>query len=184
MRYKLIALIVSVMIAPLTLDAAAAKSRARQHAITVNPLGLAFGLGNLTYEQAINKQNSWLAGASFANWGIAGNSISVIGALASYRWWFENDKPISGWFLGPELQVVNVNWNYSVLNKDYTANGLMFGGGGQGGYQWVFNSGFTLNLGLSMGYLAGSVSSNVAGAPTLGFGGTYVSGNLGLGVAF
>ncbi len=180
-------LIAAALLVPATVDAATAKKRkpsgARTQDITANPLGLVYGLANVTYEKALSNENSWLVGGLFSSRGVAGSSFTIIGAQGAYRWWFD-ETMLTGWYAGPEVLVTSVNWNYEVLSSKYNASGIMFGGGGQGGYQWIFNNGFTLNLGGSIGYLAGSVSSNVSGAPSLGFGGVYTGGNLGLGIAF
>jgi hypothetical protein len=156
----------------------------RDNDITVNPLGLAFGLGNVSYERALSKENSWLVGANFGSYGVVDNRLTIFGATGAYRWWFDQEKALNGWFLGPELKIETVSWAFGVSDTNYTATGSFFGGGVQGGYQWVFRNGFTLNLGLNFDYLAGSVSTNVSGAPTLGFGGSGFGANLGLGYAF
>ena len=151
--------------------------------ITVNPLGLVFGLGNVSYERALSKDNSWLVGANYGSYGITDNRLTIFGVTGAYRWW-AGDKDLSGWFAGPELKIESVAWSYGVSGQTYNASGSFFGGGVQGGYQWVFHSGFTLNLGLNFDYLAGSISSNIAGAPSLTFGGSGAGANLGLGYAF
>lgn len=157
----------------------------RTKAVTVNPLGLMFGLGNAVYEQAVGDKNSFTAGLSFASYGSDINRLSLFGVTGSYRWWFDDaQKVMRGWYAGPELSINTVNWSFKLLGTESNANATFFGGGAQGGYQWIFNSAFTLNLGLSVGYAAGSFSTNVVGAPTPGFGGSYVGGNLGLGYAF
>lgn len=184
MRLKSLALFAAAVTTLLPLSVPAVAASGRDQAVTANPVGLLFGLANVTYEHSLRRDNSWLAGVSFANFGVVGNSFTAIGAVGAYRFWFDSRRRLNGFYLGPELQVLTVNWNYRVTNTDYNASGVMFGGGGQGGHQWVFNNGFVLNLGASLGYLAGSVASNVTGAPTLGFGGNYVGLNFGLGVAF
>jgi hypothetical protein len=156
----------------------------RDNDITVNPLGLAFGLGNITYERALSKENSWLAGVDFGSYGTSDDKLSIFGASGAYRWWFDKEKALNGWFAGPEVKIESVSWSFGVLGNNYSANGSFFGAGVQGGYQWVFRNGFTLNLGLNFDYLAGSIASNVTGAPALGFGGAGIGANLGLGYAF
>lgn len=179
-------LVAAALLVPVSVEAASAKrksSGARTQDITANPLGLVYGLANVTYEKALSNENSWLVSGLFTSRGVVGSNLTIFGASGAYRWWFD-ETMLTGWYAGPEVLVTSINWSYEVLSTKYSASGLMFGGGGQGGYQWIFNNGFTLNLGGSIGYLAGSVSSNVAGAPALGFGGVYTGGNLGLGIAF
>ena len=157
---------------------------ARINDITVNPLGLAFGLGNLSYERSVNMSQSWLVGGNFGGYGVADNKLAIFGLTAAYRWWSSDVRRMDGWFVGPELKYEGVTWTYTVAGSNYSANGGYIGGGVQGGYQWIFNGGFTLNLGLNYDYLAGSISSNVSGAPTINFGGAGAGANLGLGYAF
>jgi hypothetical protein len=156
----------------------------RDSDITVNPLGLVFGLGNATYERALSRENSWLVGANFGSYGVTDNRLTILGAMGAYRWWFNGRKALSGWYAGPEVKIETVTWAFGVDNSNYNATASFFGGGGQGGYQWVFRNGFTLNLGLNLDFMAGSLSTNITGAPTPGFGGLCAGANLGLGYAF
>ncbi|HRP02317.1 MAG TPA: hypothetical protein PLE30_06685 [Candidatus Kapabacteria bacterium] len=104
--------------------------------ITVNPIGLAFGLFNVTYEQALTPENSFTAGIVY--WGYGG--WTAFGASASYRWYLfqDDEKMLKGLSFGP---LVNLGmWSYE--NNTYSSS-TSLGVGAELAYKWIID-GFTV----------------------------------------
>lgn len=159
--------------------------------VSLNVLGALYGTLGITYEKRVGADNSFTVGGDWASRGMAGNTFTILGAHGSYRWWFDQPRALSGWFVGPAAFLYNLSWSYDYptwngatwKTTTQTAGGMFFGAGAEGGYQYIFDNHFLLNGGLNLGYLAGGISSN-AGGPSLGFGGTYIGLIGSVGYAF
>ena len=147
--------------------------------ITVNPLGLVFGYINAHYEIALNEMNGlgFNAGANFYNlsgWSWFGANVS-----GEYNWYFQKHA-LNGWFAGPVAGVsfVNINYEYTALDsslalvtKKDSASSFGIQVGGHGGYRWIWDNGFTLDLqGGFMYTVSSAVTLGGATAPFGGFG--------------
>jgi len=101
-------------------------------AITANPVALAFGLFNATYEKALSPQNSFTAGLNYWNYG----GWTAFGVSASYRWYLfqEQDKMIKGFGFGPMISLGQ--WGYE--NNTYS-NSTSFSIGAEASYKWIFD---------------------------------------------
>jgi hypothetical protein len=105
------------------------------HSISADPISLAFGVFNATYEWQTAPINSFTIFGeywSFVDW-------SAYGIGASYRWYphlFEDGKkPLEGFSVGPRIDISFWNWGgYTGLNNNYTSIGI----GGEAAYKWVF----------------------------------------------
>ncbi len=148
MKTKLITalLIVAALFAVSTNQSKAARSNYAQ-SITVNPIGLAFGLLNATYEQQISKTNSFTINAYY--WGIG--DWAGYGAGGSYRWYIDlfktRKRPIEGFSVGPRAQFSTWSWGGYASAYD---NGISFSIGGEAVYKWVFGEGFAVEAGIDV----------------------------------
>lgn len=118
------------------------------HAISANPIGLAFGILNATYEHKVGTSNSFTVSGyrfSFAtNW-------SAYGIGGSYRWYFNLDdgkKPIQGLSAGPLIAFGFWSWDGPDIYDPWGILDSYDGGtsvaiGGELAYKWVF-SGFVV----------------------------------------
>lgn len=140
---------------------------AQNKVVKVNPLGIVFGVFNGTYEQALNEKNSFTIGASYFSWGSL--NFTGFGAEAGYRFYFSktNEAP-EGMYFAP---YAGVN-SYSYTGSSSVTKGMAFGGGVQGGYQWILDSGLAMDLYFGYGFYTGGVSgvsTGTGGVPKLGF---------------
>lgn len=106
--------------------------RKYNQSISANPIGLAFGLFNATYEQALNAENSFTVGANY--WGYAG--WTAFGISGSYRWYLfqDSEKMLKGLSFGPLVSFGM--WGYE---NDTYANSTSLSVGGEIAYKWVFD---------------------------------------------
>ncbi len=100
--------------------------------ISANPIGLAFGLFNATYEKALSPENSFTAG--FMYWGYGG--WSAYGLSGSYRWYLfqDSEKMLKGLSFGPMVSLGM--WGYE---NDTYANSTSVSVGGEISYKWIFD---------------------------------------------
>ena len=121
----------------LTLSALPNRTQAQAYSksIGADPLGLAFGLFNATFESKISSTNSFTLFGSYwtyVDW-------SAYGFGGSYRWYFDlNDgkRPITGLSAGPFASVGFWTWG-GPSYIDYSG-GTSFAIGGEVAYKWVF----------------------------------------------
>jgi hypothetical protein len=148
--------------------------QARQQEVSVNPVGLAWGLADVNYEAALGRKNSWLAGLDLGLRGYPGWSYSALGVHGSYRWWWLEDRALQGIYAGPRAGVVIYNYHYDWYDgpnkgtETLSATGISLGG--EGGYQWIFNNGLLLRAGGELNYVLGSLSAKPGAPALLGFG--------------
>ncbi|MEW6517634.1 MAG: hypothetical protein AB1439_12110 [candidate division FCPU426 bacterium] len=142
------------------------------NSVTFDPVGLAFGLGNLEYQRLISPTAA-LAGRILFGGGF--------GAGASYRFFvLDNVSPQEGLWVGPGMDV----YGFSYSNAGQTASGFFLTPRAEGGYRLLFQVSdqvaFVVSPSLALGFTIGSVS---VGGSTFG-GGVFFGLGIGLGVAF
>jgi hypothetical protein len=119
-----------------------------KNVIKVNPLGLLFGTTSLSYERVLTPKSALQINANYGNIKILGISISNVGVGADYRLYFSKSKEAPrGFYFAPGAAYSNV----SVEN----VSGSAFSLSGVAGYQWVWKSGFELDLYLGPQYTFG-----------------------------
>lgn len=110
--------------------------------IKINPISMAFGNINVSYERALSKSTSLQIGANYW-YRIFGEEVNGIGVRAGYRFYVTNrvkSAPI-GFYVGPQI-------SYNALTDPDSEDSVSaFGIGVMLGYQWVFRSGVSLDLG-------------------------------------
>jgi hypothetical protein len=110
--------------------------------IKVNPIALAFGNFNMSYQRALGKAHAVQIGANYW-YRIFGTDVSGIGVRAGYQFFLTTrtkDAP-EGFYIGPQ-----VSFN-SITEKETDTSVTAFGVGAMLGYQWVWKSGLCLDLG-------------------------------------
>ena len=134
-------------------------ANAQENSIKVNPLSALFGGNDLvSFEHKIADNGTLALGLGFSSLTIGETTYSDYGAELQYRFYFE--ECLKGWYIGP-----NVGYSVGSVKSDY---GSSFYGSGttttyqdkrtklqigaRAGYQWVFGSGFTLDLNLGLAY--------------------------------
>lgn len=136
-----------VFFAVATNNSFAAKSSYSQ-SITANPLGLAFGLLNATYEQQLSPNNSFTVSGyyfSITDW-------NAYGIGGSYRWYIDlfktRQKPIEGFSVGPKAGFSF--WGWDGITGIYD-DGMTITIGGEALYKWVWD-GFALEVGINLDF--------------------------------
>ncbi len=112
-----------------------ADAQARDHSITADPIGLAFGLLNATYEQRVGNANSFTVFGSYWSY----SEWTAVGFGGSYRWYFNlNDgkTPLEGLSAGPMISVGFWDWGGPFASFD---GGTSIAIGGELAYKWIFN---------------------------------------------
>lgn len=123
---------------------------AQSNVIKTNPLGLAFGNFNATYERVFGTTSSLLVRGQYM-YKLLGADVSLAGAGLGYRYYFTHaNKPVPGGFY------INPQASFSFgkitddLDEEYSATTMGFGA--EIGYQWLWDSGFVLDLGIGPMY--------------------------------
>ncbi len=105
--------------------------------IAGDPISLVWHFLNVTYEFQTGPQNSMTLYGSFffpyAGW-------TSVGFGASYRWYLLQSKGnsiIKGFSFGPKATI-------SYWGNDMSTGGVSFSLGGEAGYKWIFNGGFSV----------------------------------------
>ncbi len=118
--------------------------------VKTNPIGLAFGNFNVTYEATLNSKSSILFSASYM-YKLLGIDISAGGVGIGYRYYFTHAKRAvpEGFWIMPE----GIFAFGSVKNSNNNREGIKtLSCGAQLGYQWTWDSGFSLDLGIGPRY--------------------------------
>jgi len=151
MNKKLTVLVLGLFLSGVTM---AQDSPTKNKIIKTNPIGLAFGNINLTYEMALSNATSFQVGGNFFT-KILGTEVSGFGINGGFRYYITNaTKPApQGFYVGPR-----VAYN-SFTEKSTDEKATTLGIGALIGYQWIFGSGVTLDLGAGPTYLFASDSS-------------------------
>jgi len=127
---------------------------AQTQAVKINPIGAAFGLGNLGYEFSTNDSQSLTVSALYFKVG----DFSGLGAGLEYKFYFEGEA-ITGWYAAP------VGGFLSIKSNNEKAS--IFTAGGEAGHQWVFGEHFALDV--NAGYSAFFGGDNLSGFNGGGF---------------
>lgn len=144
--------------------------------ITVNPIGLVFGLVTVEYEKAVSAKNSFTIRGNFFSRELGSIDTTAFGAGGSYRFFPKKLAP-SGLYFGPSADFV-----YAKAKASWaSASGVFFAVGGDAGYKWIFKGGFVVDAGLSASFYFGTVE---VGSTELDYGGFTLGLRLGLGYAW
>ena len=128
--------------------------QSHNHVIKANPIALAFGNFNVTYEKVLSSSSSVLFSGSYM-YQFLGEDITAAGLGAGYRYYITNrklDVP-AGFHVTPQAAVA--------FGKSDVSSVTTLSVGAEVGYQWVMNSGFTIDLGIGPSF------SLIAGDETL-----------------
>jgi len=123
---------------------------AQSNVIKTNPLGLAFGFFNATYERVLGTTSSVLIRGQYM-YKLLGEEVNLAGAGLGYRYYFTHaKKPVpGGFYINPQASF-SFGKITDEFDEEYSATTMGFGA--EIGYQWVWNSGFVLDLGIGPMY--------------------------------
>jgi hypothetical protein len=166
MKKLFVAILFTVICVPMFTSSAQAQY---SNSIGADPISLAFGVLNVTYEHKVAPTNSFtIFGSYFSiiDW-------SAYGIGGTYRWYLDvgNDKQaLEGLSLGPLAEIAFWSWNGSYYSYSGGASVII---GGNVSYKWIFGGGFVVEPNATIAFNAA--------APT-GFSGYHAFGlgvNLG-----
>ena len=166
-------------------------ANAQENSIKVNPLSFFGGNDLVSFEHKLGDSGSLALGLGFSSLSVDNSTYSNIGAELQYRFYFE--EALKGWYAGP-----NVGFTSGKVKTDYSGYGFSSSSssyedkytrlqiGARGGYQWIFGSGFTLDLNLGFAYnnIKYSNESSTANGSDLKVSGIFPNFGLGLGYSF
>jgi hypothetical protein len=140
---KKIILCLSVCI--ITVNAIAQKSDVKPNVIKVNPLGIVVGQASVAFEHAIGEKNSVVIAPTFGGYKLAGFKYSAFGIGAEYRFYISNTKTApAGFYAAPGLGFNSGKVKESSSNTE--AKFTTFNVKAVIGNQWIFPSGFVIDL--------------------------------------
>lgn len=140
--------------------------------ISGNPLGLIAMSVPLHFEMNLNEGTGLGFNVSPMFFGIGEWSTFGLSAGAEYNFYFQKHAP-NGWFAGPGagFTYLSASYNDPIEGKSSTS-AFGFNINGHGGYRWIWDGGFLVDVSASLGYTMMSISMNVDGMnETLPFGG-------------
>lgn len=128
---------------------------AQKNLVKTNPLTLAFGSFNATYERVLNPSSSVLFKGHYM-FEFMGEDVSLGGLGIGYRYYVTHVKKAvpGGFYAQPQLtMLLGSTQGYYEYGYGYERDKMSsFAIGAELGYQWCWSSGFTLDLGLGPSY--------------------------------
>lgn len=116
-------------------------SLSAQSIIKANPLGLAFGVLNASYEKFTSDNSSFTLRANFYSRGVGGFRYTGFGVGGGYRWYISDNERPKGLYVGP---IANVG--FLGANDDFIGNYTLITVGGIIGYQLKLSDRFTMEF--------------------------------------
>jgi hypothetical protein len=118
----------------------------QENILKTNPIGLAFGNFNVTYEKVISDKASVLGSVNYV-YKIFGVDVNTFGLGVAYRYYITHAKKAvpSGFYVNPQLGFAfgssdDVNYNTVSIGAEL-------------GYQWAWDSGMVLDVGIGPNYV-------------------------------
>jgi len=122
-----------------------AQGSGRQNAVKLNPLSLIFMTGNVSYERAINANQSIQIGGFYSGLSIGGIEYKGYGGTAEYRLYFAGQKKaMNGVYAAPFVRYQSFNLSEKETTNETTFSS--YGGGAILGWEKSWKSGFVLDL--------------------------------------
>ncbi len=118
----------------------------QKNVVKTNPFALAIGSFNATYEKTLNSSSSILISGNYM-FKLFGQDVTAGGLGVGYRYYFTHAKKEipSGFYVMPEAVL---SFGSIKDENDLKVGFSSFGIGAELGYQWVWSSGFSLDLGI------------------------------------
>lgn len=120
-------------------------AQSHNHVIKVNPIALAFGNFNVTYEKVLSQSSSLLFSGNYM-YKFLGEDLTAAGVGAGYRYYITNrklDVP-AGFHITPQAAIA--------FGKSEASSVTTLAIGAEVGYQWIMKSGFAIDLGIGPNY--------------------------------
>ena len=164
---------------------------AQESAIRVNPFALLWGSDLVSYERAITDNSSGIVGIGIGGYNMGTAKYSNTGAELQYRYYF--DEVLNGWYAGglaaytsgkvtiDDTPIITGS-KVTFAESETTFTSLRLGA--KGGYQWIWNSGFLLDVNLGMAYTKFDYADSDGTFASLKGSGVLPSGSIAIGYSF
>ena len=146
----------------------------------VNPFGLLINIYSGHYGQITNDGANEL-NFPFFFWKPT-DELTMLGAGAKYR--IYKDGKGKGAFYGGTINVMSISWEYEDYFSAETITGVTFTPGGEVGYRWSWDNGFTIAPIIGGGYTIGKIEASDGTEADIGIGSAGFAWSLGLGLAY
>ncbi|MCL6461241.1 Protein of unknown function [Flavobacterium micromati] len=133
---------------------------AQENVVKVNPLSILGGTDLVSFEHKLGENSSFVVGAGIGGFKIGDAKYSNFGGEVQYRYYF--NEALRGFYAGGQAGYsagkVEIENSFSFDdqgNMNSSTNETNFGAfkvGAKGGYQWIWESGFSLDLNLGLAY--------------------------------
>ena len=168
-------------------------ANAQENIIKANPLSLLGGTDLVSFEHKLGDNTSFSIGAGIGGFKIGDAEYSNMGTEVQYRYYF--DEALKGFYAGGQvgysvgkvkLETFDSDFNSPTFGDQITdeTNFGSFKLGAKGGYQWVWDSGFSLDLNAGLAYNNFSYKNSDAAFSGLEASGVLPNFGFGLGYAF
>lgn len=160
-------------------------ANAQENVIKVNPLSILGGTDLVSYEFKIGEKSSFLVGAGIGGFKIGDAKYSNYGAEVQYRYYFK--EALKGFYVGGQAgySLGKVKTEGTLFTTETSESNFgSFRLGAKGGYQWIWNSGFSLDLNLGLAYNNFSYKDTNSSTSSLKASGILPNFGFGLGYAF
>ncbi len=144
--------LLTILLASLT--TARTFAQGASNTIKINPLSALFRTGSVFYEHKVSEKASVQLGAAFTGLKIDDTRFSGFSITPEYRI-YPKGNALSGLYVAPYARYQN----FSVKDEEAKGSYSSIGGGLLVGRQWVYNSGFTLDLFFGPAYNAGKIKA-------------------------
>ena len=155
-------------------------ANAQEKVIKLNPVGLAFGTGKITFENVMDVSKSTEVSITYSSLdlGFFGKSTGI-GTAAKYKFYLSKKKEApKGLYLAPEISYSHTK--YENLGIDFNLS--LYGGALLFGHQWILfgeDKGLAIDLNFGVGYYYADIKGPAAYGD-----GILPRGNLSFGYAF
>ncbi|WP_158980842.1 MULTISPECIES: DUF3575 domain-containing protein [unclassified Flavobacterium] len=160
-------------------------ANAQENVIKVNPLSVLGGTDLVSYELKLGEKTSFLVGAGIGGFKIGDAKYSNLGGEVQYRYYF--NEALKGFYAGGQAGYSSGKVELGNSNSSTTTEETKFGSfkvGAKGGYQWIWDSGFSLDLNLGVAYNNFNYKDSNSSTSSLKASGVLPNFGFGLGYAF
>ena len=156
---------------------------AKTQMIGLNPLGLLLNLYSGHYA-ILQDGGATELNFPFLYWSPL-DELTIMGIGAKYR--IYKDGNGKGIFYGGGIDLMSVSWDYDTLDDNWnwtteTITGVTFTPGGEAGYRWSWENGFTVAPSIGAGFTVGSIEAS--DGTEAEFGSAGLTWSLGIGLAY
>lgn len=165
---------------------------AQESAIKVNPFAYLWGSDLVSYERMITDNSSGVIGVGIGGYNFGGAKYTNTGAELQYRYYF--DEVLNGWYAGGlaaytsgKVKLENIPTIPMPGFSSSSENETKFTSlriGIKGGYQWIWDSGFLLDLNLGFAHTTFNYDNSGSAFSSLKASGVLPSGSIAIGYSF